>query len=33
MLPYLKLKLLALSISDPGRVHFVNAGGIQENPA
>ena len=31
MLPYLKLKLLVLSISDPRRVHFANAGGIQEN--
>jgi putative selenate reductase len=33
MLPYLKLKLLAESVSDPRRVHFVNAGGIQENLA
>jgi len=33
MLPYLKLRLLAESISDPRRVHFANAGGIQENLA
>jgi putative selenate reductase len=33
MLPYLKLKLLAESIGDPRRVHFANAGGIQENLA
>jgi putative selenate reductase len=33
MLPYLKLKLLAQSISDPSRVHFANAGAIQENLA
>ena len=33
MLPYLKLKLLAQSVSDPRRVHFANAGGIQENLA
>ncbi|HXK06841.1 MAG TPA: 4Fe-4S dicluster domain-containing protein [Verrucomicrobiae bacterium] len=31
MLPYLKLKLLAEAVSDPRRVHFVNAGVIQEN--
>ncbi|HUK17895.1 MAG TPA: hypothetical protein VLW65_15835 [Bryobacteraceae bacterium] len=31
MLPYLELKLLAQSISDPRRVHFANAGGIQES--
>ncbi len=33
MLPYLKLKLLAESVGDPRRVHFANAGGIQENLA
>jgi putative selenate reductase len=33
MLVYLKLKLLAESISDPRRVHFANAGGIQERLA
>ncbi|MGP8246212.1 MAG: 4Fe-4S dicluster domain-containing protein [Bryobacteraceae bacterium] len=33
MLPYLKLKLLAESIGDSRRVHFANAGGIQENLA
>ncbi|HTS66717.1 MAG TPA: hypothetical protein VMH28_32055 [Candidatus Acidoferrales bacterium] len=33
MLPYFKLKLLAEAISDPRRVHFANAGAIQENPA
>ena len=31
MLPYFKLKLLAEAIGDPRRVHFANAGGIQEN--
>jgi hypothetical protein len=31
MLPYLKLKLLAESVGDPRRVHFANAGGIQED--
>jgi len=33
MLPYLKLKLLAEGVSDPRRVHFVNAGAIQETIA
>ena len=28
--PYLKLKLLVQSVSDPRHVHFANAGGIQE---
>jgi putative selenate reductase len=30
MLPYLKLKLLAESVSDPRRVHFANVAGLQE---
>jgi hypothetical protein len=30
MLPYLKLKLLMESISDPRHVHFANVAGLQE---
>jgi ferredoxin len=30
MLPYLKLRLLAESVGDPRRVHFVNVAGLQE---
>jgi len=30
MLPYLKLKLLAESVSDQRRVHFANVAGLQE---
>ena len=30
MLPYLKLKLLLESISDPRHVHFANVAGLQE---
>jgi putative selenate reductase len=30
MLPYLKLKLLLESVSDPRRVHFANVAGLQE---
>jgi putative selenate reductase len=31
LLPYLKLKILLESISDPRHVHFANVGGLQEN--
>ena len=31
MLPYLKLKLLLESVSDPRHVHFANVAGLQEN--
>jgi hypothetical protein len=30
MLPYLKLKLLLESVSDPRRVHFANVAGLEE---